>query len=145
MSLGHLGQHTFYLKEARNAYARSVELTGCAPPVQIDPRTHLNGPFVSLRKVQKQHELCRLSTLESRRAKLRKLIECDRQQYQCELLQQVPLTSNRAFPVGRLFLIMLERRKEDDGEKRRRKLRLSCLPSEYDVSKDDWSVPRVTV
>ena len=41
-----------------------MDLVGCSPPVQIDPRTHLNGPFVSLRKVQKHQETGRLQSLE---------------------------------------------------------------------------------
>ena len=46
--------------------AQSVKEAGCAPPMEIDPRTHLNGPFISIRKVQKQQELCRLQALEVR-------------------------------------------------------------------------------
>ena len=54
---------------------RSVAEVGCAPPYDIDPRTHLNGPYVSLRKVQKFQESGRLEALEVRIIKILWLLE----------------------------------------------------------------------
>lgn len=99
-----------FLKNCSN-YSRS--LIPCSPPDHLDPRTHLNGPFISIRKVQKHQDLARIRALEvvdedifcillttnhfitdhcqnqqERRNKLRELIRSDRQKWQCELSKQ---------------------------------------------------------
>ncbi|CAL8072650.1 unnamed protein product [Orchesella dallaii] len=87
-SMDHLGFHTMDLLNAKKIFNKSRELVTCSPPAHLDPRTHLNGPFISIRKVQKHQDLARIQSLEERRNKLRALIHADRQKWQCELSKQ---------------------------------------------------------
>lgn len=86
--MDHLGFHTIDLNNARKIFNKSRELVNCNPPAHLDPRTHLNGPFISIRKIQKHHDLARIQSLEERRKKLRELIYADRKKWQCELSKQ---------------------------------------------------------